>query len=268
MHDSKNQETCQTLPLFAVYVIWCRITNMHYVGITRRKVEQRICEHKRGKQYVDREIQRLGWEGNFDWWITESHIPANLITEREQYWIDFFGSIFPNGYNKTCGGIRYFEYSEETREAMHQSHLGKHHTEDTLAKMRSRHLSDETKAILSESRMGEKNPMYGKPSPLKGKHHTEEAKEKNRKAHLGKVPWNKGIPMPEETKAKIRKTNHGRKGTMEGKHHTEATKAILREKALARNARKRAAKAAAEENRAAAYTAPTNLSDLLDAVIL
>ena len=192
MHDNKNSSTCQTPIYFSVYVIWCRCTNQFYVGITRRKVETRICEHKRGKQYVDREIQRLGWEGNFDWWITESHVPANLITEREKYWINFLGSVFPNGYNKTCGGIRYFEYSEETIEAMRQAHLGKHHTEDTLAKMRNRHLSDETKAILSESRMGEKNPMYGKPSPLKGKHHTEEAKEKNRQAHLGKTPWNKG----------------------------------------------------------------------------
>ena len=244
MHDSKNQETCQTLPLFAVYVIWCRLTNQVYVGITSRKVELRISEHKHGKQYVDREIQRLGWEENFDWWITESNVHANLITEREQYWIDFFGSIFPNGYNKTRGGIRYFKHSEETREAMRQSHLGKHHTEDTLAKMRSRHLSDETKAILSESRMGEKNPMYGKPSPLKGKHHTEEAKEKNRQAHLGKPAWNKGVPCREETKA------------------------IIREKAIARNAAKRAAKAAAEENRAAANTTPTNLTNLLDAVVL
>ena len=88
--------------------------------------------------------------------------------------------------------------------------------------------------------------MYGKPSPIKGKHHTEEAKEKNRQAHLGKVPWNKGIPMPEETKAKIRKTNRGRKGTMKGKHHTEESKALMREKALARHAAKRAAKAAEE----------------------
>ncbi len=245
MHDSKKDCECQTVE-FSVYVIWCRLTNKHYVGVTRRKVEQRICEHKRSKQYVDREIQRLGWEGNFDWWITESNVSANFITEREQYWINFLSSIFPNGYNKTCGGIRYFKYSEETIEAMRQSHLGKHHTEDTLAIMRSRRLSDERKAILSESRMGEKKPMYGKPSPIKGKHHTEEAKEKNRQAHLGKVPWNKGIPMPEETKAKIRKTNRGRKGTMKGKHHTEESKALMREKALARHAAKRAAKAAEE----------------------
>ena len=90
---------------------------------------------------------------------------------------------------------------------------------------------------LARGMSGEKNGFFGK-------HHTEEAKERNRQAHLGKPSWNKGVPCREKTKA------------------------ILREKALARNARKRAAKAAAEENRAAANTTPTNLTDLLDAVIL
>ena len=48
---------------------------------------------------------------------------------------------------------------------------------------------------------------------------------------------------------------------------TEEQKAIMREKGRATRAAKRAAKAVAEENLAAANTAPTNLSNLLDAVI-
>ena len=95
----------------------------------------------------------------------------------------------------------------------------------------------ETKTRLSAIRTGEKNPFYGK-------HHTEEAKERNRQAHLGKPAWNKGVPCSEEAKA------------------------ILREKALARAAAKRAAKAVAEENLAAANSMPTSLSTLLDAVVL
>lgn len=77
MNDSKNQSESQMVPLFAVYVIWCSKTNMHYVGITKQKVRRRIRQHRRGKkQFIDREIQRLGWEGNFDWWIVEEHIPS------------------------------------------------------------------------------------------------------------------------------------------------------------------------------------------------
>ena len=62
----------------------------------------------------------------------------------------------------------------------------------------------------SESKIGNKNPMYGKgylkkgdknwmsgrtkeKCPFYGKTHTEEANQKNREAHLGKSAWNKGL---------------------------------------------------------------------------
>ena len=72
----------------------------------------------------------------------------------------------------------------------------------------------------------------------------EEAKEKNRQAHLGKPNARKG------------------------KKHKPESIAKMREKALARAAAKRAAKAVAEENLAAANSTPTSLSTLNDAVIL
>lgn len=237
MHDSKNQETCQTVPLFAVYVIWCRITAMYYVGTTSRKVETRISEHKRGKkQFVDKKIQRLGWK-NFDWWIIETGISSDQISECEKKWISIFDCVFPKGYNRTTGGMGNFKASKETCERIRQSHLGKKRAPFT----------EEHKANLSKSKMGEKNNFFGK-------HHTAESNEKNRQAHLGK-------PLTEEHKAKIGEAGRGRKAS-------EKTRAILREKTKAQHAAKRAAKAVAEENRAAANTAPTNLSDLLDAVIL
>ena len=279
MNDNKPKEKSQTV-LFSVYVLWCRVTGKFYVGVTHRKVETRISEHKRGKLFIDTEIQRLGWEENFDWWVVESHVPANLISEREQYWVGFLDCVHPKGYNKTCGGISNITMSEDSCEKIRQKALarnmsgennpfyGKRHTEDTLAKMRSKRFSNETRARMSESHMGEKNPMYGKPGTRKGKHHTTEAKEKNRQAHLGKIPWNKGIPCSKSTKAKICKANRGRKGPMTGKHHSEETKKLLREKVLARHAAKRATKAVAEENLAAANSTPTSLSTLNDAVIL
>ncbi len=242
--NSKTTVDCQTL-VFIVYVIWCQKTNMYYVGVTRQKPWRRIRQHKRGKQFIDREIQRLGWEGNFDWWIVEENVPANLISEREQHWVAFFDCVYPNGYNKTCGGISKLTVSEDTCAKIRQRaierdmggeknpHYGKHHT-------------DEAKAAISAKLSGENSPMYGRSPANKGipwteeqkananlsakrtgeknsfygKHHTDEAKEKNRQAHLGKSSWNKGIPC------------------------AESTKAILREKALARNAAKCAAKAA------------------------
>ena len=264
--DNKNETACQTA-VFSVYVLWCSKTDMHYVGVTRQRVSRRIRQHRRGKQFIDREIQRIGWDGNWDWWVVEEHIPANLISEREQHWVDFFDCVYPKGYNKTCGGISYITVSDDTCEKIRQRalerdisgeknpHYGKRHTEEVKAAQSARMkgknnpnygkpptnkgvpLTDERKAKMSAANQGKNNPFYGK-------HHTEEAKERNRQAHLGKPNARKG------------------------KKHKPESIAKMREKALARAAAKRAAKAVAEENRAAANTTPTNLSNLLDAVIL
>lgn len=282
--DSKNQETCQTVPLFAVYVIWCRITDMHYVGVTRQQVIRRICAHKKGKQqFVDKEIKRLGWEGNWDWWLVETHIPADQISNCEQKWIGIFDCVFPKGYNKTFGGIGNTIVSEDTRKILRQKaserdlsgeknyFYGKHHTAEAKAAISAKlsgenapnygkHLSDDTCAKIAIALSGEKNPNYGKPSPFKGKKHTDETLAKMSVAHSGEKNGFFGKKHTEEAKAQMRQSHLGKK-------HTKKTKALMREKALARHAAKKAAKAVVEENLAAANTAPTNLTNLLDAVI-
>lgn len=79
------------------------------------------------------------------------------------------------------------------------------------------------------------NSNYGGNQVMKDMHHTEEAKRKislhNSKAGAwkkGHIPWNKGIPMSEETKQKMIKSRTGIK-------HTEETKKriseIMKEKA-------------------------------------
>ena len=264
--NNKNETACQTA-VFSVYVLWCSKTDMHYVGVTRQRVSRRIRQHRRGKQFIDREIQRIGWDGNWDWWVVEEHIPANLISEREQHWVDFFDCVYPKGYNKTCGGISYITVSDDTCEKIRQRalerdisgeknpHYGKRHTEEVKAAQSARMkgknnpnygkpptnkgvpLTDERKAKMSAANQGKNNPFYGK-------HHTEEAKERNRQAHLGKPNARKG------------------------KKHKPESIAKMREKALARAAAKRAAKAVAEENLFAANSTPTSLSTLNDAVVL
>lgn len=147
MNNSKTGSECQTVDVyFDVYVIWCRITDMHYIGVTGQKVATRIRQHKRDKQFVDKEIQRLGWEGNWDWWIVEEHVPSDIITEREQYWVDFFHSVYPYGYNKTIGGIKHFKHSKKTCEKMSESHLDK----------KPPPFTEEHRANIAKSKTGEK----------------------------------------------------------------------------------------------------------------
>ena len=214
MNDSKKNSDCQSTIPFAVYVIWCMPTEKFYVGVTHNKVEERIRQHKKGKdQFIDKEIQRIGWEDNWDYWVVEENIPYNLITEREQKWISFFDSVFPKGYNKTIGGIKFFKHTKETCKKMSKSHTGKKCAPFTA----------EHRANIAKSRTGEKNPNFGKPA------------------------WNRGITCPEETKQKISETLTGRerpdqsermKGENNpnfGKPLSPETKAKLREKALERD---------------------------------
>ena len=211
MNDNKKDVESQIV-FFDVYVLWCRCTNQFYVGVTQQKVTRRIRQHRRGKQFVDKQIQEIGWE-NWDWWVVESHVTSNRITEREQYWVDFFGSVFPHGYNKTGGGIGKIIVTEETREIMRQNalarnmsgennpHYGKSQTAEAKEIIRQSRLgksswnkgipcSEEAKENLRQKALA--RDMSGENNPFYGKHHTEEAKERNRKAHLGKTPWNKG----------------------------------------------------------------------------
>lgn len=272
MNDNKSSPSCQTVVQFDVYAIWCRVTNQYYVGVTKGKVSRRIGQHKRGNQFVDQEIQRIGWE-NFEWWVVESGVPSTLITEREQYWVGVFNSVYPNGFNKTRGGISNITMSDDTREILRQKALERDMSGENNPHYGKKHTA-EVNAANSARMRGENNPMYGKSptnkgvprtdeqkartsaamqsenNPFYGKHHTEQSNESNRQKHLNK-------PLSEEHKAKLR-----------GKKRSEETKAVMRAKGLAREAAKRAAKAAevAEVAKAAAEAAKgTDAAEALQA---
>ena len=169
-NDNKKDETCQSDVFFAVYVIYCVTTEKYYVGVTSQKnVYTRIGQHKRGKrQFLDKEIQRIGWENNFDWWVVQENVPSNLISDCERRWIASFGCLYPNGYNITIGGIKHFKCSEETREKISKAHMGKPLSQETKTKIskaklgrpgrKGSHLSSETKAKLSKVHRGKQIP--------------------------------------------------------------------------------------------------------------
>lgn len=198
MNTNNNGKDCQTI-LFSVYAIWCRKTNMYYIGVTRQNVWSRIRQHKRGKtQFIDCEIRRIGWE-NFDWWIVEENIPSELISEREQYWVDLFDCVYPKGYNRTGGGIGRIIVTEETCEKIRQNALARNMSGENNP-MYGRHHTDEVKAAQSARMKGKNNPMYGKP------------------------PANKGVPLTDEQRAIKSAASKGEKNPFYGKHHTEEAK--------------------------------------------
>ena len=123
------------------------------------------------------------------------------LDEWEQYYIKFYDTLYPNGYNLQEGG-RGGTPSEETRKKISESSKGKQ-------------LSDETKKKISESTSGEKNPFYGR-------QHSEETRRKLSEA-------NKGKQLPEEQKKKISEALIGEKNPFYRKHHSYESKKKISE---------------------------------------
>jgi G:T-mismatch repair DNA endonuclease (very short patch repair protein) len=97
-----------------------------------------------------------------------------------------------------------------------------------------KHMSEEHRKKISESKMGAKNPMFGKPSHNRGKSPSLETRKKLSEAQKGKK-------LSEEHKKKISEAGKGRKiseatrkkmsESQKGKKHSEATRKKLSENA-------------------------------------
>lgn len=137
---------------------------------------------------------------NFSFEILELCLEDELDDVEIKY-IEFYDAI-NNGYNIEPGGNKNKHLSEETKQKLRESHLGK------IA-------SDETRKKMSESRMGDKNPMYGQT-------HSEETRKKISNANKGRTGHpcsdyqkecarlaNLGKEVSEETRKKISEANKG-----------------------------------------------------------
>lgn len=196
-----------------IYKITNLCNNKVYIGQTI-DFESRKIKHIRALSdgiHVNRHLQS-SWskygEKNFEFEFIEPCAKEKL-TEREQYWIDYYGGInSTNTYNQRDAGdsgtfsneIR-AKISEknmghivpkETRQKLSAASKGRHHTEATKRKisesskgkskpyLRGKHLSEETKKKISDK-------MRGRPSNTLGYKHTEEAKRKIGDANRGKL---------------------------------------------------------------------------------
>jgi len=155
-----------------------------YIGQTTGSIEKRFKRHqtKYSKcMAISAAIQYHGWD-NFetDWY----ECPDEDLNFDEELLIREMGTLSPNGYNLKEGGGN-GKLSEEVKQKLRELNIGKT-------------ASEETKQKMSESRKGEKNPMFGKTkelSPMFGKtgdkHHSfgkkdsERTKQKKSIARIG-----------------------------------------------------------------------------------
>jgi NUMOD3 motif len=150
-------------------------------------------------------------------------------------------------HNKTAGGDGVTGHSDETRQKMREKKLGRKYimseshksaisrgkighevTEETREKIREKRKnqiipkhSEETKQRMSEMRMGEKNPMFGKEfseehrrrlsESKKGIVFSEERRKNISESLKGKPSPTKGKPRPPEVIAKILETKKRKK---------------------------------------------------------
>lgn len=158
--------------IIGIYKITNIINNKSYIGQSI-DIERRFKEHKesnRTSKYLRRAINKYGLN-NFTFEILEECDEKDL-SEKEKFWIKYYDSVPPKGYNLTKGGDGGNTFQYLSKEELQK-----------------------TKERISQVTTGEKNGFYGK-------HHTEKTKEYLRKINKGKV-------MSEETKKKLSQSLQG-----------------------------------------------------------
>lgn len=138
-------------------------------------------------------MNKYGLE-NFSFEIVEQ-VDNDLLNEREIYWINFFQSKTPNGYNLTDGG--------EGAPGRPCKYKGIERPPEVIQKIKNSWTPERRKA-QSEKMKGKNNPMYGRTGPLNPFY--------GKKSNFNHQYW---------------KGKTGKENPFFGKHHTEETKKIL-----------------------------------------
>lgn len=185
-----------------IYKITCIITGKVYIGKTIN-LRKRINKHKNCRDkskticYFQKAILKYGWDSfgveilktvpNFD-----KLKDNNDLLKLESHYIELFDSTnVDKGYNicKFSNDRTGVKLSEEHKEKIRQSNIGKPKSEETRQKMR-KPKSDQGKANMKNCQLGkfvsEETREKIRQSKLGGKH-SEETKEKMRQAKLRKL---------------------------------------------------------------------------------
>lgn len=199
-----------------IYLYRSKTTNKSYVGQTIDE-ERRKHQHMKADKntYFHNAIKKYGYD-DFEYSVIETLYNENKnelykeLIARESYWIDYYNSLAPNGYNLIKGGNDYV-ISDATRKKISESVSGeKNGMYGKEGPMLGKHHTDEAKQIMSikakeRLKNKENHPMYGRHNTggFKGKHHTDESKELLRNSHLGK-------PLSDKTKKIFTQQRTGR----------------------------------------------------------
>ncbi len=200
---------------FYIYKITNNINGKIYIGKRKTSLKVEDDFYFGSGKLIKSSIKKYGIN-NFTKQILET-CNSNVLNEREMFWIDFYNSTdLSIGYNISNGGDGGdLLTNNPNREIIIEKRKGI-----------SRNFSEEHKIKLSESKLADKNPMYGKElseehkaklsNSIKGRKMSDEFREKVSK---GKT----GVKFSEEHKANLSK-NHA---DFKGYKHSEQSKANM-----------------------------------------
>lgn len=193
-----------------IYKITNLINNKIYIGQTTNFVKRKR-EHINNLiigNHVNKHLQSA-WNKYGKYCFTFELVELcerDSLTEREQYWIDYYGGIDSiNVYNVRDAGDS-GTFSKETRALISTKLKGRHHTEATKLKIKhtslGRHHTEEAKRKIGEASKGKKYML--------GRHLSEETKKKISEKLKGRPAPNKGSHVSEETRKKIGEASRNR----------------------------------------------------------
>ena len=206
-----------------IYLITDTTNGKKYTGKHHYHIEGQLDPNYHGSGVIIKNIYKKRPETLKEEYIKTCYSEEEMCSD-EQYYIEVFDTLYPNGYNLTKGGEGEIP-CEETRKKISDAHKGKHLSEEHRKKLRDagkgRHHSEESKKKISDANKEKhrseetkkkisevKKKLYssGMKHPMLGKHHSEEARKKMSENHWdcsGENHYMFGKHHSEETKKKI-----------------------------------------------------------------
>lgn len=166
---------------FYVYKIICKPNKKIYIG--KHQTEKLNDSYFAGGYLIKKALKKYGKE-NFEREIIEFCQSEIEVCEREKYWIKFYNSCYPIGYNITEGGegkswFNNHPEKEKIQQHMSESHKGK------IPWNKGKKMSQEYKEKCKNRGM----PIAGWNKNLAM---SDDFREKCKLRQVGKIPWNKG----------------------------------------------------------------------------
>ena len=184
-----------------IYKIVNNLNQKSYIGqTTKQRPKDRFSQHKylarhpeqeKNISYLHRSMNKYGVQ-NFTFEIIEQ-TENSLLNQREIYWIDYYNTLIPNGYNLTTGGEGTPGFSrhqsEEQKKKKRESIKEYYKNNPQIKEEKSKRTSQLWKNPEYRKKVTQSNKEFyknhpnkfkGENNPMYGKHHTQQALEKIR----------------------------------------------------------------------------------------